>query len=507
MMAEGLRLVGFLGTGDYQAVRYCWAGAPEPEVENRFVAAALARMLRATEVRIACTRAAKERHGAALEEELSRAGLPAPSFEPLEDGKTSAELWANFARLKALIAAPGAREVVLDITHGFRSQPFFAGAVVSFVRALEKSDSHIRVVYGAFDARSDDGRTPIWELTPFVELLEWTHAIRQFMASGDVRALAQRAARLGRSLRKDWALAGMAHEKPRLDEFSEALRAFGEAIATVRVSEMLLARDGVPSAAARLARAACALREDVARYAPPLGEVVGEIEAMARGLTIAQDHLGGEEGQRAMAALAALYLQFGRLPEAAIVLREGWVNLFAPRAACRPGFDDYDDNARCGAEARWIRASPQYLTIARVRNDLEHGGFRSRPETAAAIRKQLERLVGEFRQASPPAAQPGATDGTTWFVSRHAGAVEWARRKGIDVHRVVAHLDVKELRPGDTVIGTLPVNLAAEVCARGASYLNLSLDLPQEARGRELSAEELERYGARLEPFRVQPGP
>lgn len=505
-MAEDLRLVGFLGTGDYQAVRYCWAGAPEPQVETRFVAAALARMLRATEVRIACTRAAKERHGAALEAELSRAGLPAPSFEALEDGKTSGELWNNFARLIELIAAPGAREVVLDITHGFRSQPFFAGAVVSFVRALQKSDSHIRVVYGAFDARLADGGTPIWELTPFVELLDWTHAIRQFMASGDARPLVQRAERLGRGLRKDWALAGKGSDRPRLDEFAEALQAFSEPLATVRVGELLLPRNGGASAAGKLADAVRALREDIARYAPPLGEVIGEIGAMARDLTIAQDHLGGEEGQRAMAALAALYLRFGRLSEAAIVLREGWVNLFAPRAACRPGFDDYDEKARAAAEARWIRAGLQHLTIARVRNDLEHGGFRSRPETAAAIRRQLEQLVGAFREASPN-LQSVATDGTTWFVSRHPGAVEWARRRGITVDRLVAHLDVGEVRPGDTVIGTLPVNLAAEVCARGARYVNLSLDLPQEARGRELSAEELERYGARLEPFRVQPGP
>ena len=58
--------------------------------------------------------------------------------------------------------------------------------------------------------------------------------------------------------------------------------------------------------------------------------------------------------------------------------------------------------------------------------------------------------------------------------------------------------------PGDVVIGTLPVNLVAEVCARGARYLNLSLDLPPEARGRELTADELETFGARVEEYRVE---
>ena len=54
------------------------------------------------------------------------------------------------------------------------------------------------------------------------------------------------------------------------------------------------------------------------------------------------------------------------------------------------------------------------------------------------------------------------------------------------------------------MIGILPVNLAARVCERGARYLNLSLDLPADARGRELTADELERYGARLEAFEVR---
>lgn len=92
---------------------------------------------------------------------------------------------------------------------------------------------------------------------------------------------------------------------------------------------------------------------------------------------------------------------------------------------------------------------------------------------------------------------------TTVFVSRHPGAVEWADRRGIVVDRRVTHLDVAELEPGDTVIGTLPVNCAAEVCKRGARYLHLSLDLPAEARGVELSADDLERYGARVERFIV----
>jgi CRISPR-associated protein Csx16 len=93
---------------------------------------------------------------------------------------------------------------------------------------------------------------------------------------------------------------------------------------------------------------------------------------------------------------------------------------------------------------------------------------------------------------------------TTWFVSRHPGAVEWARRKYLPVDLYVAHLDPDLLRPRDTVIGSLPVNLAATVCARGARYLHLSLNLPADLRGKELTAEQLEELGARVDEYRVE---
>ena len=93
---------------------------------------------------------------------------------------------------------------------------------------------------------------------------------------------------------------------------------------------------------------------------------------------------------------------------------------------------------------------------------------------------------------------------TCWFVSRHPGALEWARQQGLGGLRQVPHLDPARLAPGDVVVGTLPLQLAAAVCARGCRYLALVVDLPAEARGRELSAAELDAYGARLEAFVVR---
>ncbi len=96
---------------------------------------------------------------------------------------------------------------------------------------------------------------------------------------------------------------------------------------------------------------------------------------------------------------------------------------------------------------------------------------------------------------------------TTFFVTRHPGALDWARAKGIAFDRHVTHLDPQEVGAGDTVIGSLPVHLAAEVCIRDARYFNLSLDLPAHLRGRELDAATLETCAARLEEFDVRKCP
>jgi CRISPR-associated protein Csx16 len=93
---------------------------------------------------------------------------------------------------------------------------------------------------------------------------------------------------------------------------------------------------------------------------------------------------------------------------------------------------------------------------------------------------------------------------TTYFVTRHPGARDWAAEEGFPVDRVAHHLDPARIEPGDRVIGSLPVNLAAEVCERGGAYLHLTLVLPPELRGCELSAAQMRAHGARIEQYSVR---
>ena len=93
---------------------------------------------------------------------------------------------------------------------------------------------------------------------------------------------------------------------------------------------------------------------------------------------------------------------------------------------------------------------------------------------------------------------------TTYLITRHAGAVEWARRRGLDfVH--LPHLDdIACIRPGDRVIGPMPLGRIADIVAAGASYEAIEMDLPEGVRGSELTADDMERLKAGLVRYRVE---
>lgn len=93
---------------------------------------------------------------------------------------------------------------------------------------------------------------------------------------------------------------------------------------------------------------------------------------------------------------------------------------------------------------------------------------------------------------------------STWFVTRHPGAQRWAQTQDLQVDHVVTHLDLAQLHAGDVVIGILPIQMIADICAMPARYLHLVLDVPAALRGVELSAEQMQTLGARIEGYEVR---
>jgi len=91
-----------------------------------------------------------------------------------------------------------------------------------------------------------------------------------------------------------------------------------------------------------------------------------------------------------------------------------------------------------------------------------------------------------------------------WFVSRHQGAIDWIATQDIAIDHFVAHLDLCQIQPNDIVIGTLPIHLAADVCAKGADFYFLSVNVKFDQRGTELTCEQLIEQGCSLQSFYIE---
>jgi CRISPR-associated protein Csx16 len=493
-------LISFLGTGNYQPVTYRFH--PEgPGVETRYAALAIRKLLGPGGTTIFATAKAMETHGADIAAAFAEAGLDQPQIVPITNGATPTELQANFRTLLDTMTATSA-PLVVDITHGFRSQPFFAGAALHLYRALGDSQP-IQVLYGAYEAKDDHNEAPIWDLTAFVETADWSTAIATFLATGHGTALADLAESTGRAWGKAWGLSGRQGNPPQLLGLATALRSVCQALDGIRIGELLLPpAPGKTSLVTGLLEAIANARPQLEERLPVLQEPMNRLEAMLRPLSLTENHLASDAGHNALAALAQIYLDWGRLAEAAVVLREGWTCRLAPPEATCPTQPGFDEAQRRHWDAVFAEIRDIAGPVAEVRNDIQHGGMKKRPLPKDRVRPRLEAEVQRF--AASGRIEPPTSTGSVWFVSRHPGAKEWAKRQGISISRMVDHLDPEQIQPGDTVIGTLPIHLAAQVCQRGARFFFLSLDLPPEARGEELSLEDMEHYGACLQEFEVR---
>ena len=105
----------------------------------------------------------------------------------IPDGKNEEEIDQQFQIMFG--ALEQGDEVVFDITHSFRSIPMLAMTVVNYARILLNCTLR-EIIYGAFEARNRDTNiAPIFDLTMYNEILEWTGAAEMFIQYGNARPM------------------------------------------------------------------------------------------------------------------------------------------------------------------------------------------------------------------------------------------------------------------------------------------------------------------------------
>ena len=400
-------LITFLGTTDYQPATYRWPD--NQECRTKLFPTALARFYSdASTATVFVTEESEAKYRQQLQTEWPLPWLP--KFVRIPKGSTTDELWEIFDTVVA--AVPRDSRVVFDITHAFRSIPLISVLAVAFLWTARNVQLRA-LVYGAFEAKSGDPPiTPVFDLTPMVNLLEWIAAVERFRHHLDGEPLQKLLESIQRRAHID-----KAQNPPRqLQSVGNALNRLTDALLLGRVREVITEAPRLSESLASLS-----LAEEADRWAKPFALMLAPLQSVFT-------QLGGES-EADLAAhrrLAEVYNERGLYPQAITLLREWLISeacrlaghsdaqildaanrepiemaLGACLAAAKPGSDVVRPNVPWLAEFDRAGLLDVWLKVPDVRNDIDHAGMRVNPQSAKSLISNVHKL---FEQSKRPEA-------------------------------------------------------------------------------------------------------
>jgi CRISPR-associated protein Csx16 len=269
----------------------------------------------------------------------------------------------------------------------------------------------MQAFYGEW--RKDEATSPIWDISTFIGLLNWSSSLQSFMKTGHGAGLATLARQENAAIQKS----GQGERPRTLASLAESIRAFSDNISTVRVPQIITGKErgSASDVLAKITQSEAEVRTHFMPLFPVLEQLKAKLQA------IPADSLFSPQGHQAMLELAKLYVSYERYPEAAIVLREGWISLHAETQ----GADEQQlkSEARHNTENRWNAAegkdSAERIAdqIRNVRNDIQHGGFKEKDarNPATSLIRDLQALLDKFEAklnlptpqfSTPPPSSP-----------------------------------------------------------------------------------------------------
>jgi CRISPR-associated DxTHG motif protein len=371
-----MKLITFLGITSYDEIEYRWN---DLSYKTKFVQEAFVHWLKPEATCVLLTEKARAENWGKLCDKLKRHTQTVEEIK-IPDGKSEAELWEIFEAISEVVQEGD--EIAFDITHGFRSLPMIAMLTIAYLKQV-KGVKVQYVLYGAYEARDNQG-APVFDLTPFADLLEWLVAAKMFTATGD-------SSELGRLI-QDVQDAAHRNKEAYGDSLPLALKNFGAALKEVS-NDLLLARvPNLPKSVSNLIEKQKRASAEVSDWTPPLTLLLDKI---ADAYEPFQD-----DSLPTQAALIRWYLDHNHIVQAMTLARE-WVVSYHLH---KEGKDWRDPHEREWMEqllGEFLKLSPLWSKITGTRNDLAHCGF-GRAEgqvlSATSIRQNAEEVVKQIER-------------------------------------------------------------------------------------------------------------
>lgn len=422
-------LITFLGTGRYETVTYTWQEhAAEPT--NLFPIAAK-QLFTPDKVIVLVTETA-ERYRPPKGEKCDKCNqvLPSPKenegyaeklkaalgnsviFYRIPEGRSEAELWEIFDRVADSVEEK--ERVILDVTHAFRSIPLIVYAAAAYLRCTKKVTVE-RIIYGAYEAREPfrtppqpEDRAPVFDLTPLLELVDWTNGAEALLKRGEASFIADRMIETHQTLRRTGT------DKPeRLKTLGEKLQELSRSLHLSRVREVM-------STTNELVPLLKEARDEFQKWAKPFALIAEQIKHEFELLAFPKaDELNLDNLEKQL-KLVEYYLGKGLIVQGITLARE-WVVSYV--VFCSGKRNWLKVNVRKEAEEvlgagisrkdreshdslpEWFTRLPQSTELVRLwnrlsdlRNDLAHCAMRENARTIDTIEKETKDIPEKLRE-------------------------------------------------------------------------------------------------------------
>ncbi|MGQ9644809.1 MAG: TIGR02221 family CRISPR-associated protein, partial [Ignavibacterium sp.] len=208
--------ISILGTNNYLECRHTFDGLVS-EQPVKYAQEDLIRFFckyfdEQSEIRIFLTKDAKEKNwlndghkdrdnklipNKGLEKRLTELNIKAKiKAIDINEGFTEEEIWDNFQKIYETITEN--EEVIVDITHSFRSLPMLLITLLNYAKQLKKIKV-LGIYYAAFESlgtiqevskkKPEERTVPILNLTSFSILQDWTNATFDFINNANVNQI------------------------------------------------------------------------------------------------------------------------------------------------------------------------------------------------------------------------------------------------------------------------------------------------------------------------------
>ena len=380
--------LSFLGRGKYEETVYSFNNQ---KVKTSYFPFAVSQFVKPDKLFVIMTGEAEKVHAAQLKKLCD--------YEPIRipNGKSEKEFWVIFDKITEVIKEE--EKIVFDITHGFRSQPFIVIVLLLYLKAL-KNIKIENILYGAFEAK-DKNITPVFELKQFMDLVEWTNAVQEFIKNGNMKYLQV----LLSEIHKNTYIKNMETKSNQLKNAGNDLAKLTDAFATIRLKEMF-------ESANKFTKRIDGIKKDLESIyqAKPFANLFNVIVEKIEPISDAEKELFSKKGFEAQKPILNWYIETSKYQKAITLAREFVVSKFLleiekidteqllSKDLRKDAENKLNEMAEMTKAEKELDEHPAKLAdiwneLIDVRNDINHASMRNKPLPAKSLIKQVKKII------------------------------------------------------------------------------------------------------------------